>query len=555
MPSKPLSRRIDEAHARLTDGRRVHIALEVVSPDGEVIIRAGGVWDRVLQKYDETLTPEYHRVTLVSSQVQAAKQLAAWFVAYERDDPNRQALESYIDMRRGGKTFWLVLAVALFTIRYPWCHLGPTLSWIIVPAFSQQREIHKTLADFIPAAWFRTGLITHRRKDNYYQFVTGAELWIKSADRPHLLKAGGVACVGVNEGQQVASEAFLNAVGSNIDTGGITFSAMNPPDKPIGLYHENLHDAVNSVKEDGTPTLPFARETKFPAAKNEVIDQAARSRFGALAQVIDPKKAQRDMLGFWTAITDRAYPCWNRTQHYRKMPDGWHDMTAEANALTYRLNAGDMRPLGAGADFQHWPYCVFIELRVLRAPAGVWVPEGTPVYVVTYECANDIARGEWWYEELLCQKVIETGRKPQDYLLIADGTGSHQGSSYKQRGKDADPATFSFPIMERYGFEPHAPIERRIVTSRGRRGSEVTYAPSNPPVAQRLDVINGLLYENRIIVTPSCKDTAEAFRQCEVKAKHPHGKHAHHTDAASYPIWTWETALIEAGVVKAKVAA
>lgn len=555
MPSKSLSRRLDEAKARLTEGRRADFAIEVVAPDGAVILRAGGVWDRVLQRYDPDATPVYHRVTLVSSQVDAARQLAEWFAAYERDDPNRKALESYIDNRRGGKTFFLVLAVALFCVRYPWCHLGATLSWLVVPAFSQQREIHKTLSDIFPAAWFRTGLIQHRRKDNFYQLVTGAQIWIKSADRPHLLKQGGVSCVGINEAQQIASEGLLNSIGSNIDSGGITFMAMNPPDKPIGLYHENLHDAVNSVTETGAPLLPFARETKFPAAKNEMIDQAARSRFGALAQVIDPKKAQRDMLGFWTAITDRAYPCWNRNTHFRKAPEGWLDITPQANALTFRLNAGEVKPLGAGSDFQHWPFCVFIGLRVLQAPAGVWLPEGTPLYVIEYECANDITRGEWWYEELLCQKVIDAGKNPKDYLLIADGTGANQGSSHRQRGKEADPATFSFPIMERYGFEVHAPIERRMVTHQGRRGSSVSYACSNPPVPQRLDLINGLLHQNRIIVVPSCKDTAEDFRACEVKAKKPHGKHAHRTDAASYPIWTWETAFIEAGVVTTRTAA
>lgn len=259
--------------------------------------------------------------------------------------------------------------------------------------------------------------------------------------------------------------------------------------------------------------------------------------------VINPKKAQRDVLGFWTAIKDRAYPHWRRAEHVQLPPD-WRDITREVTGLTGKLMAGETRPLVGGMDFQHRPYCCFVEVRVLEPPGG-----GPPVYFVTYECTNDIARGEWWYEELLCNKVIAAGKTPADYLLIADATGRNQGASGAQRGKEADPETFSFPILERYGFEPHGPIENTMRHYVPRRGTEVKTAHINPPVPVRLNLMNRLLAERRLFVSPHAPETAEAFRMCEAKNKKPWGKGAHLTDSVGYPVYALETALIQAGVV------
>jgi hypothetical protein len=286
MPTASATTKIRQSRARLAPGARgLELGLEVRAPDGSCILTAGGIWDRDELAYSAGGTP--HIITLVSSQVRAARQLAQWFLAYERDDPDRQALEVYVDNRRGGKTFFSVLAILLFAIRYPDCHLGKTICWLVVPTFPQQRELHEVIAKVLPAAWFRDRRIVYHKSEKYYTLANGAEIWIKSADRPQSLKAGGVAAVAVNEAQQVDSKGILNAMGANIDNGGVCWLAMNPPDSVKALWAENLHAAVNALDDNGKPVLPFARETAFPSDQNEVINQAAKARFGQLAAVLD----------------------------------------------------------------------------------------------------------------------------------------------------------------------------------------------------------------------------------------------------------------------------
>jgi len=557
-PSRNLGKRIATLRSQVSAQAGADIAITLLSPAGTRLLEAGGRWSTLRDDYIDG-DCERHTLRVVSSQLRAAEQLAQWFIRYEADDPNREALELYVDNRRGGKTFFCVLALLLFCLKYPRTHLGRAVVWCVVPTFPQQRELHEDIAKIIPAAWFRDGRVVYSKSEKCYKFINGAQLWIKSADRPHLLKAGGVAAIAVNEAQQVSSAGILNALGANIDSGGICWLAMNPPDTTKGLWAEDLHDAIGKIDEKGTPILPFARETAFPAALNEIINQQARTRFAKIAAVIDPKQAQRDALGLWTSIRDRCYPKYNRNLHIRSDPKNWRNVTAEINSLTGMLNQETRRTRGAGMDFQHNPWCAFTEASIRIAPVGAFVPEGTYVFFVEYECFNDVSMGLFWSEEELCEKLAEEGAKrgaaPSDYLLIADGTGHHQGASGVQRGRESDPATWSFPILERYGWEPHAPIERRKVDGGKRGPASITTSHLNPPVKVRLNVTNHLLHQMRLIVSPDCPETAESFRMCEAKNKKPWGRGAHLTDTVGYLTYVWETALIEHGIVKLPEAA
>jgi hypothetical protein len=402
--------------------------------------------------------------------------------------------------------------------------------------------------------------VRYHKSENYYEFCTGAQIWIKSADRSETLKVGKFAAVAINEAQQVDYEALINVLGGAIDEGGITWLAMNPPNSVKGLWAENLYDAVNAVDDHGRPVLEFAEMVKFPSALNEAINKHALTKFERVASVIDPDQAKRDALGQWISIRDRAYPKYNRSNHIRPEPrtiDGWRDVTVDVNGLTYMHPIGQSRHYGAGMDYQRRPWCAFVELKVYAAPEGVWVPRGTHVYVVRMEITNDVQSGDYWTEQLLCQKIeanLESrSLTPEHYLLVCDATGKNQGASGEQRGKISDPATWSWAICEQYGWEPHGPQERTKWVSLGKgRGKEQKFTATNPPVPVRLDVINTLLDQNRLIITPECPATAESFRICEVRkeTRKPWGRGAHLTDAVGYLCYVWETALIEAGVVQ-----
>lgn len=561
MPAKSLRRSSQELLSDLQPGADiVELGIDVVTQSGRLIYQAGGAWDRRTRRYVGPGT-ERHIIKLVGSQVSAAEQLASWFLDFEADTPDRKSLFVCVDKRRGGKTVFIGIALGTFGVRYPRTHLGPSVCALVVPTFPQQREIHETLEIVFPRAWFLDRRIVYHKSENYYQLANGAQIWVKSADRDEGLKLGRFSAVAANEAQQLKGRAVLNALGSNIDNGGITFLAMNPPDSVKGLWAEDMHDALQEVDDAGKPVLGFACEIDFPSEKNELIDQAGLSRFGALARIIDPVQAQRDALGVWKSIKDRAYPLYNRSA-IRAEPStaaGWQDITAQVNGLSGRVS--DKRELGAGMDYQRRPWCAFVEGKVYQAPPGVWVPAGSYVYVIRAEVTNDIvAPGGWWTEDALCGKVKEyldaCGRSPRHYMLIGDATGHRQGASAEQRGKDSDPSTWSWAIAQRWGWEVHAPIETTALERRG------TYDPAktkttynNPLVSERLDLVNRVLEENRLIITHDCPNTAESFRKCEAYSdtKKPRGWGSHLTDAVGYLIYVWEKALIEHGCIKAPV--
>lgn len=556
MPSLTFGQRLKrELQALSTDANLLDMALEISAPDNSLTITGGGVFDTSLRRFVRaSSTP--HRIKLVSSQVRAGYQLAKWFAAYDSGDESRIGLAVFADRRRGGKTWFIVAAPLLLCLRYPVTHLGRTIAVVVVPTYPQQREIHETMRSILPREWFRDGRISYHKAENYYEFATGAQIWIKSADRPHTLKIGRISAVAVNEAQQISDEGILSALGGVVDDGGIGWLALNPPNSVKGLWSEDLHEAANAVDEKGKPINDFIEEIPFPSTQNEKINQLALSRFARLAAIINPDQAKRDALGEWVTVKDRAYPMYSRSQHLRKEPRGWEDITGIVNNLTHKLPSGQLRMFGAGMDYQRRPYCAFIEAKAFRAPDGAWVPPGTVVYCVRSEVCNDVPSGQWWTEEQLMLQLEaylkERKLSPNDYLLIGDATGKNQGASAAQRGHDSNPATWSWAICERYGWEPHGPIENeRWISRGGTRSKSHEIAALNPPVIVRMDLVNNLFRDNRVIITPDAAKTAEAFRVCQVNTttRKPKGKGAHLTDAVSYLLYVWETALIEEGIV------
>lgn len=559
MPSANLLSRIESLRHRLVS-RCVDQEIEVRSrSSGDVILVAGGRWDMVSQKFVGR-AKQPHVVVVKRSQEKAARQLAAWFDDYDADRP-RTTLEMYADQRRGGKTFFAVLVVVLFLLRYPRKHdKGAMIGWIVVPRYPKQREIHETLRKILPSAWLpparsyqrgpQDGAWFFQKSERFWRLPNGAELYVKSGDDAELLKEGGVPIIAVNEAQEIAGLGIINCVGNNIDSGGLTCIALNPPNKAIGLWAMNIADAIRAGH------MKYARMTEFPPIDNDAINQEARGRFAEVARVIDPKQEQRDALGLWVAIGDLCYPLFSKGIHVQpeKAFAGWQDVTADINALAMKDGRGG-RPWGVGMDFQGRPWCGSARCKALVAPArnSFSIPVGTLVYVVHNECTNDIAIGQWWHEERLCQEMLARGWTPSECVVIGDGTGLRQGSTARQRGREADPATFSFPLVKSFGFEIHAPLERREYIRHPRRGTEVVDTGRNPDVPVRLNLVNTLLDPDlpRLFILASCGDNAdqpggkvaESFRVCEAtRAKKPTGWGAHMTDAVGYLLYRWETA-------------
>lgn len=538
--------------ARALEGRHIDQEIELRTQAGEVLLRAGGRWDRISRRYDgPALVP--HVVVVKRSQEEAARNLARWFELYDVDDASRVALEMYADKRRGGKTYFVVLLVVLFLLRYPRKRDGQVqIGWIVIPRYPKAREIHETLRKILPAAWLR-GPWLWRKVDKLYTLPSGAELYVKSGDDVELLKEGGVGVIGVNEAQEIGGVGIIHCLGNNIDSGGLTGIALNPPNSALGLWAEALHEAIMAGH------IRYARATEFPPEGNDAIDQGARTRFSEVAAIIDPKQEQRDAQGLWVAIHDRCYPHFAKSRHVKpeRLLAGCQDITVDLNALTRCLMKGDLRAWGVGMDFQGRPWCGAVRAKGYAAGPGnaLGLPAGSVVYVVHNECTNDLDLGEWWHEERLCKEMLDRGWETAECLVIADGTGKTQGSTGRQRGREADPLTFSFPLVESFGFEIHAPLERREYVRHPKRGVEIVDHARNPPVPVRLNIVNTLLDEGRLFVLEACGadpkmpggQVAESFRICAADAnKKPKGRGAHLTDAVGYLLFRWETALREA---------
>lgn len=530
----------------------------------ETILRAGGRWDRRLRLYvGPTEAP--HILSVKWSQEKAARQLAEWFREYDADELERVAIEMYADRRRGGKTFFVCILVILFLLRYPLKKDGQAqIGWVVVPTFSKQREVHETLRKIVPSSWIGPGgNWRYWKSERLYRLPTGAGLYIKSGDDADLLKEGGVGVIGVNEAQEISGVGIIHCLGNNIDSGGLCGIALNPPNSSIGLWAMNLHDAIDAGQ------IKYARATEFPPEGNDAIDQGARTRFSEVAAIIDPKQQQRDALGLWIGIHDLCYPFFKKGRHVKPLSviAGLQDITADLNALTSCLPKGDLREWGVGMDFQGRPWCGAVRLKAYALPESwrLLDGEGNPVidaprvlYVVHDECTNDLDLGQWWHEERLCSEMITRGWSPDGCLVIGDGTGHHQGSTGRQRGREADPATFSFPLVQSFGFSIHAPLERIEYIRHPRRGTEIVPHYSNPPVPVRLNLANTVLDQGRLLIASECGydaarpnrlggETAESFRICAASlAKKPTGKGAHLTDAVGYMIYRWETAYREA---------
>jgi hypothetical protein len=543
--------------ARALEGRYLDQEIELRTAGGEVLLRAGGRWDRLQRRYDGPAAAP-HVVTVKRSQEEAARKLAAWFVQYDADDPARVAIEMYADRRRGGKTFFVVLLVVLFLLRYPRKRDGQAqIGWLVIPRYPKAREVHETLRKILPPAWLR-GPWLWRKVDKLYTLPSGAEMYVKSGDDVELLKEGGVGVIGVNEAQEVGGVGIIHCLGNNIDSGGLTGIALNPPNSALGLWAEALHEAIMAGH------IRYARATSFPPEGNDAIDQGARTRFSEVAAIIDPKQEQRDAQGLWVAIHDRCYPFFAKSKHVkpRGALAGLQDITADLNALTGALMKGDLREWGVGMDFQGRPWCGAVRAKGYAALPGnaLGLDPGAVVYVLHGECTNDLDLGQWWHEERLCKEMLERGWDTRSCLVIADGTGKTQGSTGRQRGREADPATFSFPLVESFGYEIHAPMERREYVRHPKRGTEIVDVARNPPVPTRLNIVNTLLDEGRLIILDSCGNdekqpggiVAESFRICAADAnKKPKGRGAHLTDAVGYLLFRWETALREAREMRA----
>jgi hypothetical protein len=463
---------------------------------GEFLLKCGGRWDNLTRTYlpgGVLKATQVKIIDLEESQVEFTRWYAGWLEAYTNGDPRDVRLVLTAGERRGGKTTIGLLSTIAAAISRP-----NTITWVISSTFQERDEIENAIRKFIPSSW-----TVYKGAPRYrFIFPNGSVLRCLSADDPETLKQGQVDLVLANEAQKMPAAMLTNAIPGVIDRGGLVILAANPPRREIGAWVRDLKEAIDGGK------LPASKFFGFSAKLNEQIDQKAREDVGAILRVVDERAAKADDEGLWLPIGDVAYPKFLTTEHVRPVPEIGN---ITRDVLKRRL--GRPRDHLATVDFQINPYNASVILEVFRGPQGENLYWATREYLIPGS------------EDEMIDAVESSGIfTPENTVWIGDASGTWQDAAHRT-------GRHSYEVFRARRWEIHPP----------RKAKNEDRKPSNPPVQDRISLVNNLLTAGRLFVDPKgCPRLALALKKCQIKHDKPHGVFAHVTDALGYGLYWLE---------------
>ena len=473
----------------------------------EVLLVAGGVWDRIGRRYTTDRPRKVRRLKIKESQVPCITYFAKFLKAMRRGEPWDKALTMFIGDRRGGKTWAMVICQFAFLLDIPDIGGSPTISWVVNPSFSEVDEPQRIIKENIPESWYHHSVTP----GSPYQLANGGTLRLMSANDPEVLRQGRVDLVGFNEAQKIDKDSMVNAIAGIADKGGMSLLAANPPRRLKGEWVKKLKDAVD-LKTTLDVTY-FVLSSK----DNSAINQSQRRRVAGIVKIINPRASRADDDGDWLPVGDRAYPKWS-SKLIEQLPDGpflklneiTGKLTADKTGLAYRFVLG--------ADFNGRPHQAAVALRVFEGPRG-------PIYWFVDEM---VVEGT---EMHLSDTAYEHKYKPENAIWIPDASGEWQNAKHTSE----QDTSYSVLRSQRWNVEPPTEIMR----------PDKSRYSKNPDVDRRLGLVYILMEQDRIRVNPGLTWLIDSFENCPLgENRHgkrkPYGKHSHITDAADYPLWWLE---------------
>ena len=470
-------------------GRFVDLELRLKrKATGEVLLKVGGRWDRIAQKYVGEASRNVD-IEINESQVECVTAFKTWLVA-RIENKDRKIVLMAGGKRRGGKTVvWMICLFALCIA------LPGSVTWVVSPTLQKRDEIERVVKRFIPR---RLGWWHYRGVPEYkFNLINGSSVQNLSGDVPDNLKRGGAEAFFLNEAQDVTKTIYSLGLPAISDTGGVCFLAANPPNTKRGEWVLTVKNSIQDGETDGV-------YIEVDPALNVDIDQAARGKVAAAIMAADPETARRDLEGVRAPIGDMAYPHFSKKINLGKVPE-------VGDVTTAVINRKMPRPFTilAGADFQSYPGNAGIFVRAFGDPK-------VPTYYAVREFMND-----GWEDEFL-DEVSIAGYEPEQVLWIGDASGTWQ-DAHHSRGR------VSFDVFHKRRWRIEPPTVKK-----SDRGTH----PKNPNVSDRLNRINMLLGTGRLIIDRElCPKLAEDLEKCQMKAGKPIGKHSHRTDALGYALW------------------
>lgn len=491
--------RLEALEQASTDKRYLNLSLVLRrKKTSEILLRVGGRWDRLKRQY-VGLAKTCKIIDVEESQIEFIRWFADWLKRKKEDNNDRDRLMLAGGPRRAGKTFITMFAVIAAAIDQP-----NSINWAVGPTFQQRDELERLVKNWLPRSWFRY------RDQPLYRFTltNGSCIQLLSSDDPQTLKRGKANVVLYNETQNMDVGALSFGMPGIIDQGGLAILAANPPRSLKGEWILTLRDAI--IEQ----TIPAAKFLNFSAGLNDQIDQHTRSDVGKILSVIDPKAAIADDEGQWLPVGDRAYPKFDKKRNVGTIPD-LGDITVD----WVKRKLGASYDYVAGVDFQGNPWHCSVVVKVFKG-----IDSNSPIYYVMDEQYTEGVE-----EDFLAEFADKDVYDNRNLFFVGDASGQFQAGDHT-RGRQ------SFDIFKKSRWRIVPPVEKK--TDKG-------FFSKNPNLDDRLNLVNKLLAQGRIIIDPnSCSRLIESLKDCELRMfmsrRRPIGRHAHITDALGYALFWLE---------------
>lgn len=473
----------------------------VTDPDGNEVLRAGGRWDRLTRGYVPGAAVKPRVVALQPSQVDIAREFAAWMAAAKAGESKR--IRALIGMggRGSGKTYLLGgIVPVLVALTWP-----REYQFVISVQGKAKRECQEAIAAVADAGWV-TG-DSSNPADPYTEFFNGARILWHVGTRPKSFRFAGLPIrhVMINEGQAQTSASYVNAIAATRNKGALLSIATNAPQDAAGDWIARLTTKIRGEEVN-------AKAFNLSPQENLAVDQAAVSDIGDLIRAVDEQAYRADVLGQMALSGRLGYPGFSPLSLDKGGCVGdppappqvgrplWVDVTREVTEEWGDAIGG--YDYIAGVDFQADPGCcaavgkIFERLDLPIEPGArresrfvLWLREFVGVDGVEEALSQELKDRGYWPGP-----VDERGNPAASCLLVGDATGARQNSEHRKH------EPYSFPRMKAEGWQIIAPATHH-------KTRRPWWCPVQPSRMQ----MKALFTARKILLSPACKVATPPF--------------------------------------------
>ncbi len=422
----------------------------------DVLLHVGGVWDKQRREFKRELDGSRDRgrgamvVDAQESQVSAFRWLAGRLAAFREGKPHPQVAGLCYDDRRGGKTFFIVVAVILSCLECPTVAESPLEARIVTQTVQSRDEIDEIFKLFLPTGW---GHLREQPK-RQYTFATGAKVGFLTTDNVDTLLSGRMDVVAINEAALFPRKVYEKTVRATQDRRGFVLLATNTPENPRGNWTTLLIEGAEKDIADGI--TPAVQRLRVENKKNAAISSEAA---GPIARSIRYARGDEEATiddGIVKEAGQKLFsPPYDPSKHHVPVPQlGYTDITAD---FTERVT-GRRYDYVCGQDYQ-WD-CTATVWKLL-APGGEWAKmQLWCVFAIWMDGKAATSGDRSLPEDDLLDAVEAAGYTADNTLVIPDCSAGSQGARHKH---GIEPPTIEILNRRRWAFD--YPSEKRNMDS------------------------------------------------------------------------------------------